>query len=165
MKRFLAILAATAASAAVAATITLPAGADDQPASDRDATVLACLRGQGLDLPADAGGRDVKNWVGAHGSDPAVVRALKACKLGDPGSPEELVACLRTHGLSAPAQLDQFKPWTARQWETTAGRAALEACGLHIGPDAMKSANGGPCSGGGPKAESAKRRATAARRQ
>ena len=65
MKRLLTIVAATAASAAVTAAITLPAGASDQ-ANPKDAPFVACLRAHGLDIPADTTGDAIKGWLLAH---------------------------------------------------------------------------------------------------
>ena len=80
MKRFLTLLAATAASAAVTAAITLPAGASDTPKQNA--------------------GNEVEIT--------------------------ELTACLRAHGLTPPADLEQLKPWLVQQSDV----ATLKACGF-----------------------------------
>jgi hypothetical protein len=136
MTRLLIVLAATAAAAAAAAAISLPAGADQSPPSASDAKFVTCLRAHGLGIPADTRGDVIKEWIVAQGTDPAVEPALRTCKPMAAGevSPPQLVACLRDHGLTPPATIDQLKPWMARQSGTDAGRAALHACGFDARP-------------------------------
>ena len=135
MNRFLAIVAATAASAAVAAAITLPAGAD--PSSNSDTQFVSCLRAHGADIPADTQGVAIKQWLGAHENDDAVMQAMKTCNANSP-APEELVSCLRAHGLDVPSLNDQLKSWIAQHANDPDAKRAFEAC--HFGgPDA-----GGP---------------------
>jgi hypothetical protein len=148
MKRLLTTLAAMAASAAVAAAITLPAGAD--PASrpnDEGAQINACLRAHGAAVPADLLGRALKEWVGDHQSDPAV----DACMPG-PGvkpAPEELIACLRDHGLNPPSQIEGLKPYLAQHENDD----ALQACGVGSSTPAKP----GDCGADKPQTEAAKR--------
>ena len=135
MRRLVAIIAATAAAASVAAIITRPASAGD-PAAD-DARFVTCLRAQGLDIPAGTVEPAIKNWILAHRDEPGTDRSLTACKLkigGSTAAPEELLACLRDHGLDPPPNLEAFKPWMARQHETEAGKAAQRACGFDARP-------------------------------
>jgi hypothetical protein len=147
MQRLLAIIAATATAAAVAAAISLPAGADDggQPADPDGVKLAACLRDHGAAVPADAQGRALKNWIGDAASRPEVQAALKACgmsveKHGLP--PEQLMTCLRDHGLNPPSSLEEFKPWfVGTVLATDAGKAAAKACGIETraqGPGAGK---------------------------
>ena len=155
MKRFITIVAATVAAAA----ITIPAGANDEPKADGEATFLSCLRAHGLDIPADTQGVDAKMWIRARADDPAVQDALKACQ---PRGvvPTELIACLRAHGLNPPTAIDQLKPWLAQQGQS----AALTACGIDGRPDETKKPDGG-CGAGqpAPKADTSARRPVLAR--
>jgi hypothetical protein len=148
MTRVLTVVAATAIAAAVAAALTLPAGAEQsQTGTDAiDAKFVTCLRAQGLGIPADTRGDEaIKSWIVAHQSDPAVEPAVRTCKsrLSGDVSPTQLVACLRDHGLTPPARIDQLKPWIAGQSETDAGSAALHACGIDARPT-EKPGPGGP---------------------
>jgi hypothetical protein len=132
MKRLLAVVLATAAAAAVAAALTLPAGADD---ASPDADFVTCLRAHHARVPAGTRGAAIKTWVLAH-DDAAVERAATTCKrevAGGP-APEQLVACLRDHGLTQPATIEDLKPWIVRQLETDAGKAALGACHFDTRP-------------------------------
>jgi hypothetical protein len=136
MTRFLSVLAATALAAAVAAAITLPAGADAPTRDEPDATFVDCLRAHGLGIPADARGDAIKTWIVAHDSDPAVKRAVVPCKAkaGGAAAPADLIACLRDHGLNPPGAIDQLKPWILGQLDSATARAALRACGIGDGP-------------------------------
>src|SRR4051794_21317482 len=142
MKRFLSVVAATAAAAAVAAAITLPAGADAPATDQTDVTFVDCLRAHGVDIPAGARGDAIRAWLVAHDADPDVGRAAPVCKSKAAGddSPPELVACLRDHGLTARAGVDELRPWIARQFGTAAGRAAVRACGIAEAPAGRKPA-------------------------
>jgi hypothetical protein len=150
MKRLISLLAATAASAAVTAAITLPAGASDDPApTTKDARFVACLRDHGLAIPADTTGDAIKGWLLAHDG---VDDAIAACKPRDGGrdvNVAKLTACLRDHGLNPPADVEQLKPWLAQQ-----DPAAVKLCGF----DAPRKEDHGdkPC-GPQPAAEAAKR--------
>jgi hypothetical protein len=128
MKRLLAVVLATAAAAAVAAALTLPAGADS--GSDPDATFVNCLRTNGVDIPADARGAAIKQWILAHES-PSVDDAIQKCapdaKKGDSIGVEQLTACLRDHGLQPPTAPDQLKDWLGSQSKET-----LKACGVEM---------------------------------
>jgi hypothetical protein len=129
MYRFLAIVAATAASAAVVAAITIPAGAD--PAADPDAQLVSCLRAHGADIPADTRGAAIKDWVRSHENDDTAVRALKAC---DVGGPVDLAACLRGQGLDVPTAIDELKPWILQHADDAAAKQAFEACHFSVAP-------------------------------
>jgi hypothetical protein len=152
MKRFLSIIAAIAAAAAVAAAISLPAGADDGP-GDELATFTSCLRAHGLAIPDGLEPTALKSWLRDHQDSAGFQAAIDACEpkrdKGDKApnpSPEELVACLRHQGLTPPSTIDQLKPWMAQQDGTTAGRAALSACGVDTRPVDKARGTGG-CAG------------------
>jgi hypothetical protein len=126
--KLLAVLAATAVAAAVAAALTIPAGADESP--DAAATkIVTCLRAHGADIAADADPLAVKTWLASHSEDAAV----NAC-VPEASAPADLVACLRSHGLNPPSSLFELKPWMAQQNDTDAGKAALRACGVDMNP-------------------------------
>src|SRR4051794_32018454 len=76
MHRFITVIAATAVAATVAAAITLPAGASDDPTA-KDAKFVACLRDHGLAIPADTSGDAIKGWLLAHDGVDAAVAACK----------------------------------------------------------------------------------------
>jgi hypothetical protein len=162
MKRLVSIIAATAAAAAVAAAISLPAGADSGP-RDELATFTSCLRAHGLAVPADLDPLALKLWLGAHEDSAGFEIAINACEPDKPAkvsgpAPEELVSCLRDHGLTPPTSIDQLKPWMAQQDGTAAGRAALSACGIDSRP-VDKLRGNGPCGGDKP-ADAAKAKAS-----
>jgi hypothetical protein len=129
MKRLLAVVLATAAAAAVAAAITIPAGADEQ--ANADANFVNCMRTNGVDMPADLRGFAIKQWVGAHESQPSVTDALQKCapaaKQGDGNGPQALIACLKDHGLQPPTAATQLKDWLGTQ-----DASVLKACGVEI---------------------------------
>ena len=159
MKRLLSIIAATAAAAAVAAAISLPAGADDgarKSASDELAAFTSCLREHGLAVPTDLDPVALKQWLGAHEGSAEAQAAMKACEPFTSGPdkapaapPEELLACLRGHGLTPPTTIDELKPWMAQQDGTAAGRATLSECGVDSRP-VDKARGDGPCGGDKP---------------
>jgi hypothetical protein len=159
MKRFVSIIAATAAAAAVAAAISLPAGADSgarASQSDGLATFMSCLRAHGLAVPEGLEPMALKMWMRDHEDSAGFQTAIGACEPDKPAkasgpAPEELVACLRDHGLTPPSTIDQLKPWVAQQDGTAAGRAALSACGIDSRP-VNKMPGGGPCGGDQPTA-------------
>jgi hypothetical protein len=145
MKRLASIIAATAAAAAVAAAISLPAGADSAP--DEFATFTSCLRAHGLAIPAGLDPMASKMWLHAHEGSASFQTDIDACdpkpaKSSGP-APEELVACLRDHGLTPPASIDELKPWMAQQTDTAAGKAALSACGVNSHPVSKAPGHGG----------------------
>lgn len=131
MKRFLIVIAATA----VAAAVTIPAVADSGSGSGSDPKEVAfvnCMRTNGIDIPADAHGFAIKQWIAAHESQPSVTDALKKCAPDDRigGGPQELIACLKSKGLNPPAALDQLK-----QWMSTQDASVLKACGVEMRKD------------------------------
>jgi hypothetical protein len=171
MKRFLTIVAATAAAAAVAAAITLPADANrarDQQSTE-NAAFLSCLRTHGIPLPAGLDDLAAKQWLGDHADTAGLEAAFTACEPEASGPakapgppPEELVACLRGKGLTPPASLNDFKPWVLQQEQTSAGKTALNACGFGTDSADKAPGEGGTCAPGeasSSSARSAKRRA------
>jgi hypothetical protein len=104
-----------------------------------------------------------KTWVGAHQDSPGFEAAINAC---DPkpdrpaknSAPEELVACLRAHGLNPPSSIDELKPYMLQQDGTTAGRAALSACGIDSRP-VEKARGKGDCGGDRPRAKASRAKA------
>jgi hypothetical protein len=133
MKRFLTVVAATA----VAAAITIPALADSGSPSDELGPLATCLRAHGFPVPAGLEGVAIKQWVGDHQDAAGLEAAFNACdpnpRQGDKAdgqAPEQLVACLRTKGLTPPTGLNELKPWILEQSQTGAGKDALNACGF-----------------------------------
>ena len=142
MKRLASIIAATATAAAVAAAISLPAGADGG-ARESDAldTFAACLRAHDVAVPTGLDAIALKTWIGDHEDSPGVQSAVEACnpkpderKKASGPAPEELVTCLRDRGLAPPSSIGQLKPWIAQQADTADGNAALSACGIDSRP-------------------------------
>ena len=127
--KLLTVLAATAVAAAVAAALSISAGAS--PSADAQATKIAtCLNAHGAaGAPSGADALALKQWVAAHADDPAV----RAC-MPQSAAPLGLVACLRAHGLTPPANLFQLKPWMLRQNRTEAGKAVLRTCKVSFEP-------------------------------
>jgi hypothetical protein len=142
---------------AAIAAIALPAlGADSKtprsqakPAGDFGAFV-ACLRVHGLaDAPTDPA--ELKPWLGAReGSDPDSVKAaVAACDDKRPAKDavvargpdvEDLIGCVRAHGLDAPTAPDAFKRWVAEKEASDAGAldTAMRACKMALAPDPPK---------------------------
>jgi hypothetical protein len=150
MKRFLTILAATA----VAAAVTIPALADSGSPNDELGTFATCLRAHDIPVPAGLEGVAIKQWVGDHHDSPGLEAAFQACDpnprkgdKGDAAAPEKLVACLRAKGLQPPANLNELKPWVLGQFETAAGKSALNACGMAAPEDKPAAGEPGPCGG------------------
>jgi hypothetical protein len=133
--KLLTVLAATAVAAAIAAALTIPAGAS--PSAADGATKLAtCLHAHGAaDAPSGADALALKQWVAAHADDAAVGACMPKSR-----APAALVSCLHAHGLNPPGNVDQLKPWMVRQAATDAGRAALKACGVDFNPPQSSSA-------------------------
>jgi hypothetical protein len=141
MNRLLAVVAATAAAAAVAAAITIPAGADES--SDPDAQFVSCLRAHGAGIPADTRGVAIKQWLIAHEQDQGVNAAMDACD-PKPTAPaaDELVTCLRAHGLDVPAGNSDVKRWIVEHAKDANAQDAFKAC--HFNPEPDKRESGGP---------------------
>jgi hypothetical protein len=166
MSRFTMALAASAATAVAAiAVVALPAvGAGPkpsrqqaQPAADFT-TFVTCLRSHGLaGAPNDPA--QLKPWLGAQEtSDPDAVKgAMAACDKGRPegkhGADEkrvvvrgpdiqELIACVRSHGLDAPTAPDAFKRWLADKDASDPGAVAqvMGACKMALDPGPPKGA-------------------------
>ena len=137
MKRFLTIIAATAAGAAVAAAITIPAGAD--PSADPEAPLATCLRAQGLDVPTtnDA----LKRWVAQHADDPGAKSAFEACHFSarpaGPNDAKSFADCLRRNGADVPANLDgiELKTWVRDHASPEALGACAGGVAKEAGPD------------------------------
>lgn len=140
MKRLVSIIAATAA---VAAAVTIPADARRGASpSDELAAVASCLRAHGIAIPEDLERVAIKQWLAEQDDTAEFQAAMKACapepvreKASGP-APEELVSSLRDPGLNPPSNLEELKPWIARQMETAAGKDALEACNFGPAPAA-----------------------------
>jgi hypothetical protein len=124
--KLLTVLAATATAAAVAAAITIPAGADQGSADPAAAKLTSCLQAHGANAPDGSDPAALKQWLLAHQDDAAV----KACN----PSPDGLVSCLRSHGLNPPTSIFDLKPWMSQQLGTDAGKAALRACRVSLDP-------------------------------
>jgi hypothetical protein len=146
MKRFLTIVAATA----VAAAITIPAVADSGSPADELGTFATCLRSHGIPVPTDLEGVAIKQWVGDHQDAAGMEAAFAACDpqprgKPDEAAPEKLVACLRAKGLQPPASMNDLKPWVLGQFDTPAGKSALNACGLAAPEEKPAPDEAGPC--------------------
>jgi hypothetical protein len=131
MKRFLIVIAATA----VAAAVTIPALADSGSGSGADPKEVAfvnCMRTNGVDIPADAHGFAIKQWIAAHESQPSVTEALKKCagddRRSDSVGVQELTACLKSKGLNPPSD-----PVALKQWLASQDPAVIKSCGVELG--------------------------------
>jgi hypothetical protein len=136
--KLLTVLAATAVAAAVAAALSISAGADPS-AGDQATKIATCLHARAPDAPSGADPLALKRWLAAHADTAAVAACLPRS-----GSPAALVACLRAHGLNAPANLFRLKPWMVRQARTDTGKAALNACGVDFDPPQKATAGKNP---------------------
>ena len=153
MSRFTMTLAAAAASAVAAiAAVALPAVGADSKTPRRQAesggaafsAFVSCLRSHGLaDAPADPAA--LKPWLGAKdASDPDTVKAATAaCDDKLPPKPtgvakgpdlEDLITCVRGHGIDAPTDPDAFKRWLKGTADPSAVDAALRDCKMSLGP-------------------------------
>jgi hypothetical protein len=149
MSRFVAILVAAAASVATAAAVTLPAGAGDKnrvAAETGPGDFTACLRAEGLAVPADVDDDDELKrwWEDARPRDPATVDdAVGTCKQriagrhGDKDTAEstrtldEIAVCLRRRGLDVPSgSLDRIKTWLSGTIARNPDNRAVRACGV-----------------------------------
>jgi hypothetical protein len=160
MSRFTMALAAAATSAVAAiAAVALPAaGAGPKPSRQQaqpDAaftTFVSCLRSHGLAAAPDDPAQ-LKPWLAAREtSDPdAVKAAMAACddKLpdGKHGADEkrvvvrgpdiqQLIACVRSHGLDAPTAPDAFKRWLGQKDASDPGALSrvMGACKMELAP-------------------------------
>jgi hypothetical protein len=164
MSRFTMALAASGASAVAAiAVVALPAvGAGPKPSRQQAqpgadfTTFVSCLRSHGLaGAPTDPA--QLKPWLGAREtSDPdAVKAAMAACDDKQPDGRhgadekrvvvrgpdiEELIACVRSHGLDAPTAPDAFKRWVADKEASDPGALdnAIRDCKMSLDPGAAE---------------------------
>jgi len=153
MSRFTMTLAVAAASAVAAiAAVALPAlGADSktprrqgEPAPASFTAFVSCLRSHGLaDAPADPAA--LKPWLGAkEASDGDTVKAaMGACNDKLPPKPagvaqgpdiEDVIACVRDHGVDAPTAPDAFKRWLKDSEDSSAVEAVLRDCKMSLAP-------------------------------
>jgi len=178
MSRFTMTLAAAAASAVAAiAAVALPAvGADSktprrqaQPAPASFSAFVSCLRSHGLaDAPADPA--TLKPWLGAkQASDRDTVNAaMAACDAkvspkpagGATEGPDvnDVIACVRGHGVDAPTEPDAFKRWLSDSAGSSAVDAVLRDCKMRLapGPAEGQGKPGGCVKDGQPAEEGAK---------
>jgi hypothetical protein len=143
-------LAAAAVSAVVATGVmAIQAVGDDQAPSRADIEKIAtCLRAEGAAVPTDLGD-GLEAWLDSHKAQ--LEGPARRCKSRDEGkgtAPEELLACLRAHGLNPPGNLFRLKPWMLRQSGTQAGKAALSACGVSFDAPTGRPAKAKDCGGG-----------------
>jgi hypothetical protein len=85
MKRFLTIVAATA----VAATVTIPAIADNGSPADELSTFASCMRAHGVPIPADLEGVAIKQWIGTHEDASGLEAGFRACDPHPAGKPDQ----------------------------------------------------------------------------
>jgi hypothetical protein len=158
MSRFTMTLAVAATSAVAAiAAVALPAlGADSKtprrqadPGSPAFNAFVSCLRSHGLaDAPADPAA--LKPWLGAkQESDRDTVNAaMAACDDKLPPKPtdvaqgpdvEDVIACVRGHGIDAPTDPDAFKRWLDDAAHSGAADAALRDCKMSLAPGPSES--------------------------
>ena len=158
MSRFTMTLAAAAASAVAAiAAVALPAVVADSKTPRRQAesggvafsAFVSCLRSHGLaDAPADPAA--LKPWLGAkQASDRDTVNAaMAACDDKLPPKPagvaqgpdvEDVIACVRDHGIDAPTEPDAFKRWLKDAADTGAADGALRDCKMKLAPGPSES--------------------------
>jgi hypothetical protein len=170
MSRIYVTLATAAASAlATAAVVALPALGEDpggKPAGnnvdEQIAGLVTCLRAHGLDAPSAID--EFKPWLaGQETSDPRATEAAeRACKAQAPkvaraAIPDEFIACVRAHGVDAPAAPAAFERWmrSNKATDEDALETVLRECKLALGPaKAEEAAKPGDCAAGapGPKA-------------
>jgi hypothetical protein len=133
MKRFLIVIAATA----VAAAVTIPAIADSGSGSGsgtdpKEVAFVNCMRTNGVDIPADAHGFAIKQWIAAHESQPSVTEALNKCagddRQSDSVGVKELTTCLKSKGLNPPSD-----PVALKQWLGSQDPAVIKSCGVEMG--------------------------------
>jgi hypothetical protein len=153
MSRFTMTLAVAAASAVAAiAAVALPAlGADSKtprrqakPAPASFSAFVSCLRSHGLPgAPADPA--TLKPWLGAkQASDRDTVNpAMGACDakvapkaVGGHEGPDvnDVIACVRGHGVDAPTEPDAFKRWLQDSADSSAVDAVLRDCKMRLAP-------------------------------
>ena len=136
-----------AAAAAVAAAITIPAGAQDGSGQDPAlARFTACLGAHGVDVPSGLDGLAFKQWLGGQQDRPAVTAALAACDSSGPGKGgadgfTQLYSCLTSHGVTVERSPDAVKRRVLQLNESDAGRETLAACKISVG-DPAKAGDG-----------------------
>jgi hypothetical protein len=127
------LAAAVATAMVVVAVAALDAvGADKVFAgSDPTMAIADCLRDHGVAVP-NLTGDELARWLETHELPEATARACKqaiAPQLAKQPGEQELVACLRAHGLTPPTDPTALKRWIGEQGGTAAIRA-LKQCGL-----------------------------------
>jgi hypothetical protein len=153
------LIAAAAAALAAIAVVALPAIGDSGrkspgvKATDESA-FAACLRAHGLE-GAPTTGEDLKPWLGRkEAADPQAVKAaIDACKRSVPGAGapgpdvDQMVTCVRSHGIDAPTAPDEFKRWVAQRQKAGDAQAlddALVACKMALAPEVKPGGPGKP---------------------
>ena len=154
MSRFaLALIAAATAAVAAIAVVALPAIGDSgtkDPGNDDVSAFAECLSAHGLPgAPTTAG--ELKPWLGRkEAADPrAAHAAMDACKRSVPDSSapgpgvDDIISCVRGHGVDAPTAPDEFKRWVGEQERAgnDAVDKALVACKMQLAPQVKP---GGP---------------------
>ncbi len=145
MSRFtMTLIAAAVAAVAAVAVVALPAIGDSGTNGGGDDGVrayAACLAAHGLP-GAPTNGMELKPWLVSHDAD-TVGAATAACedvapgRAGRPGPDvEQMIACVRSHGVDAPSAPEDFKPWVGEHQSSKAVRSALIACKMAVAPDA-----------------------------
>jgi hypothetical protein len=171
MRKLTATLAAAAAAIAAIAVVALPAigdsgtksSGDDSGASD----LAACLAAHGLP-GAPTTGLELKQWLASRENQHSrtAQAAIAACQpsadgAGAPGPDvTRMIACVRSHGIDAPAAPDDFKPWLVDQEKAGGSKAldnALRACKMALAPpDKSKDAGTPDCGAAPDKSPAAK---------
>ena len=149
MNRFtMTLLAAAAAAVVASAVVALPAIGDSgttgaQP-TDQSA-LAACLAAHGL-AGAPTTGTQLKPWLAdKERADPDRVKtAIHACApQGSAPGPDnqQMVSCMRSHGIHAPTAPAGFKRWLGEQQQAGASKTldALAACKRALAPAAKRS--------------------------
>jgi hypothetical protein len=159
MSRFtLTLIAAATAAVAAIAVVALPAigdsGTKSPEKADDVSAFAACLTAHGL-AGAPTTGADLKAWLARkEATNPSGVKAaIDACKRSVPGSSapgpdiEQMIACVRSHGIDAPTAPDDFKRWVGEQQNAGGSKAlddALVACKMALAPQVKPGGPGKP---------------------
>jgi hypothetical protein len=134
------VLAAAVTSAllvvAVGALDAVGAGTSPpSPGESFESQLAQCLRDHGVSVPAlrDA---QLEPWLKAHEPPLATARACKEALVGvaapevKSAGPDDLVRCLRTHGVRPPAPPADLKRWIFAHKGDAAVAQALKECGM-----------------------------------